>query len=135
MSADNLSPADLAAIDAIAAANLVTNRALQELAQAMLDGPQSEKPRPKRSYRLTNVTRGADGELAADVEYADGRIRRFRVSRDEAGDLVGELEHGAAPDDESAEGSSRSLVSSLVRAVCRDDRRHHDVRRPLVTVA
>jgi hypothetical protein len=33
------SDADMAAIDAIAAANTVTNQALQELARAMLDSP------------------------------------------------------------------------------------------------
>jgi len=36
------------------------------------------------------MTRGEDGELGGNVEYADGRVRRFRMSRDENGDLVGE---------------------------------------------
>jgi hypothetical protein len=101
--ADNLSPADMAAIDAIATANWVTNRALQELARAMLDTPQPENPRPKRSYRLTHVTRGEDGELVGEVTYSDGRpTRRFKVSRDEAGDLVGELDDDGAPSDDGS---------------------------------
>jgi hypothetical protein len=46
-------------------------KVLQELARTIalergveLPEPQSDRPQPKkRSYRLTNVTRGADGEL------------------------------------------------------------------------
>ena len=93
------SDADMAAIDAIAAANTVTNQALQELARAMLDSPRQEKPRQPRSYRLINVARGTDGDLAADVEYSDGRRQRFVVRRNANGDLEGEFEDGAAPDD------------------------------------
>jgi aspartate/methionine/tyrosine aminotransferase len=75
MSADNLSPADLAAIDAIAAANLVTNRALQELARAMLDGPQSENQgrRRRARRRLFEV----DGlRLSAPAAYGDADSAR-----------------------------------------------------------
>jgi hypothetical protein len=106
-----LSQADLAAIDAIAAANLVTNRALQELARAMLDSPRADKARPKRSYRLTNVTKSADGEMTADVEYSDGRRRHFKMSRSADGELVGELDDGA-PDAEPAPGTDDGSAPS-----------------------
>jgi hypothetical protein len=111
MSAGNpLSRTDMAAIDAIVASNRATNEALVELARAMKGqrgasrgrpDAQPEKPRQSRSYRLSNVTRGADGEVAADVEYSDGRVRRFRVARDEIGDLVGELDDGPPSNDGS----------------------------------
>jgi hypothetical protein len=95
LSADNLR-----AIEAIAAANTATNQALATLVQALAPPAlQPAKTPHRRSYRVNNITRGDDGELAGDVEYADGRVRRFRVSRDEHGDLVGELDD-AAPDAE-----------------------------------
>jgi hypothetical protein len=46
----------------------------------------------KRSYRFSNMSRDGNGGLAGDVEYADGRVRRFHVSQDETGDLVGDVE-------------------------------------------
>jgi hypothetical protein len=51
---------------------------------------------------LINVARGTDGDLAADVEYSDGRRQRFVVRRNANGDLEGEFEDGAAPDDVAA---------------------------------
>src|SRR5437899_751390 len=95
-----LSPTDQAALDAIVASNLATNQALAALALAIApaDGveppaPQPGAPRPKnRRYRLTNMPRGEDGELAGDMEYEDGRRRSFRLSRDANGDLEGDIE-------------------------------------------
>jgi hypothetical protein len=82
-----LSAADMAAIDAIAAGNRATNEALAELTRAVA------APQPKsKSYRFTGMTRGDDGELAGDVEYADGRVRRFRVARGDDGELVDDVE-------------------------------------------
>ena len=107
MTTDNriagLSAADLAAIDAIAAANMATNEALAELARAVatrhgveLPASQPNRPAPQRqksrSYRLTNVTKGLGGEMTGDVEYDDARVRRFHLSRNGSGDLVGDIE-------------------------------------------
>jgi hypothetical protein len=97
----SLSAADRAALHVLVACQLATDQALQGLARATLDSPRPEKPRQPRSYRLINVTRGGDGEMIGDVEYSDGRVRRFRASRDEASDLVGEFNDGA-PDATSA---------------------------------
>jgi hypothetical protein len=85
-----LSAVDEAAIKAIAAANKATNDALAELTRAIAAQP--DKPRRSRSYRLANVTRGADGEITGDMEYSDGRVRRFRFARCDDGEIDGEIE-------------------------------------------
>jgi hypothetical protein len=115
--ADNLSPADIAAIAAIAQANVATNKALAELARtiAARNGVVSDEPAPQlqpdklrqksKSYRLTNLARDENGNLDGNVE-TDGRVRRFRVSRDEDGELVGEVDELPAPAPEAAPASS-----------------------------
>jgi hypothetical protein len=111
-----------------------TNKAVQNLAHQIArergitltrPHPEPDQPRPKsKSYRLTNVTRGEDGGLAADVEYSDGRVRHFQVKRDENGDLEGELDDvadaepvpaadaGAAPSSSKA-GPFASVFGSI----------------------
>jgi hypothetical protein len=86
MKGAGFSDTDLAAIDAITAANTATNNALAELARAIAAQP--DKPRPKRNRRVTKMTQSADGELA--LEYSDGSAKRLHLSRDDAGDLVAE---------------------------------------------
>src|SRR5262249_20958249 len=77
-----------------------TNAALAELARTIaarhrveLQEPDKTQPK-KRSYRLSisNMSRDGIGGLAGDVEYPDGCIRRFRLGRDETGELEGEIE-------------------------------------------
>ena len=61
--------------------------------------PQSDRPSQKnRRYRLANVTRGVGGEMTGDLEYSDGRVRRFHMSRDGNGELAGEIEDVSAAD-------------------------------------
>jgi len=88
---NNLSPADLAALDVLAACQRDTQKAVQELAHSIAverGAPQPDPPKSKRSYRLT-ITRDAAGEMtAAGLEHDDGSVRRLRVSRDANGDLV-----------------------------------------------
>ena len=86
-----LSAVDEAAIKAIAAANKVTNDALAELTRAIAAQPDRPQ-RQNRSYRLTNVTKGVGGEMTGDMEYSDGRVRRFRFARCDDGEIDGEIE-------------------------------------------
>ena len=101
----DLAPADLAALNALAASQVETHRALQELTRsiALAIGvqpaqSQPDQPRPKRSYRFARMERGENGELSGDVEYADGRVRHFCLGRTATGDLEGDIEDAdAAP--------------------------------------
>jgi hypothetical protein len=96
-----LTEAELAAI---MQASVETQRALQGLARQLahergieLSAPEPDQPRPKsKSYRPTNLTRGEDGGLTCDVEYGDGSKRRFRATRNQDGDLEGELDDADA---------------------------------------
>jgi hypothetical protein len=101
----DLSPADIAALGVIAECVRATHQAVDDLTRRLArergieltpprpETTRSQTPRPKkRSYRLANVTRGEDGALAADLQYADGRVRRFRAARNQNGDLEGELD-------------------------------------------
>jgi len=62
-----------------------------ELTRAIAAQPDRPR-RQNRSYRLTNVTKGVGGEMTGDMEYSDGRVRRFRVARGEDGELVDDVE-------------------------------------------
>ena len=114
-----LSPVDEAAIDAIAAGNRATNQALAELARALaarhgvvLPEPLPDKAQPKnRSYRFSTMSRDGNGGLAGDVEYADGRVRRFHVSRDETGDLAGDVEDLDPVADAAADAGPATEIS------------------------
>ena len=86
-----LSAVDEAAIKAIAAANKVTNDALAELTRAIAAQP--DRPRQKnRNLRLSNVNHDDAGNLTGDVQYSDGRVKRFCFKRGEDGEIEGEVE-------------------------------------------
>src|SRR6266436_5152242 len=92
----DFSPADMAALAAVASCNIETNKALLALAQAMAPPtpqPERAKPRPKnRSLSLSNVSRDDASNLTGDVQYSDGRVKRFCFKRGEDGEIDGELE-------------------------------------------
>jgi hypothetical protein len=114
------SAVDEAAIKAIAAANKVTNDALAELTRAIAAQPDRPQ-RQNRSYRLTNMTHGADGEMTGDMEYSDGRVRRFRFARGDDGEIDGEIEDidpvgpavDAGPASETAPGGLADIFGSI----------------------
>jgi hypothetical protein len=123
-----MSAADMAALAAVASCNIETNKALLALAQAMArqDGaarqPEPGRPRPKnRNYRLSNVSHDDAGNLTGDVQYSDGRVKRFCFKRGEDGEIDGEIEDidpvgpavDAGPASETAPGGLADIFGSI----------------------
>src|SRR5258706_10623993 len=97
--AKDMSAADMAAPAAVASCNIETNKALLALAQAMARQPELGRRRPKnRNYRLSNVSHDDAGNLTGDVQYGDGRVKRFCFKRGDDGELVGDIEDVSAAD-------------------------------------
>jgi hypothetical protein len=94
--AKDMSASDLAALAAVASCNIETNKALLALAQAMAPPtpqPGPDRPRQKnRNLRLSNVNHDDAGNLTGDVQYSDGRVKRFCFKRGEDGEIDGEIE-------------------------------------------
>ncbi len=97
--AKDMSASDLAALAAVASCNIETNKALLALAQAMArqDGaapqPEPGRRRPKnRNLRLSNMSHDDAGNLTGDIQYSDGRVKRFCFKRGEDGEIDGEVE-------------------------------------------
>jgi hypothetical protein len=122
------SSVDEAAIAALAACHIETQKAVQELARTMArqDGampqPEPGRPRPKnRNYRLSNMSRDDAGNLTGDVEYADGGVKRFCFKRGEDGEIDGEIEDidpvgpavDAGPASETAPGGFADIFGSI----------------------
>jgi hypothetical protein len=86
---DDFSPADLAALAALAESAKVTHNAVQVLARAVANpGVMPDQPDKPKGRRRIKVARDAAGNLAADIEDIDtGRTRRTRVTRNGDGEL------------------------------------------------